>query len=119
MYSWSVKKHIEARVSGLTKYLEQVNAGKTGTIVQTIEDEFSHLQDEIYKTVTSLYATRENALKAKERFADNLANIAHQLKTPLTAALLSLQLMEKTATNTYTYWSKENIRQRQQSDSGS
>ncbi|MCA5959817.1 hypothetical protein LC724_03650 [Blautia sp. RD014234] len=90
------------RVSGLTKYLEQVNAGKTGTIVQTIEDEFSHLQDEIYKTVTSLYVTRENALKAKERFADNLANIAHQLKTPLTAALLSLQLMEKTAPNTYT-----------------
>ena len=98
----SAKKHIEARVSGLTKYLEQVNAGKTGTIVQTIEDEFSHLQDEIYKTVTSLYVTRENALKAKERFADNLANIAHQLKTPLTAALLSLQLMEKTAPNTYT-----------------
>nr|WP_298078168.1 HAMP domain-containing sensor histidine kinase [uncultured Blautia sp.] len=100
--SRSAKKHIEVRVSGLTKYLEQVNAGKTGTIVQTIEDEFSHLQDEIYKTVTSLYVTRENALKAKERFADNLANIAHQLKTPLTAALLSLQLMEKTAPNTYT-----------------
>lgn len=49
-----------------------------------------------------MYVTRENALKAKERFADNLANIAHQLKTPLTAALLSLQLMEKTAPNTYT-----------------
>lgn len=30
-----------------------------------------------------------------QNFADNLANIAHQLKTPVTAASLSLQLMAK------------------------
>lgn len=83
------------RIDGLTEYLEQVNSGSAQTILQTDEDRFSHLQDEIYKTVTSLYQTREAAIKAKQNFADNLANIAHQLKTPITAAFLSLQLMEQ------------------------
>ena len=40
-------------------------------------------------------------MRARKNFADNLANIAHQLKTPLTAALLSLQLMETKAPNPY------------------
>ena len=80
---------------------DRVNTGAAGTLLQTGEDEFSHLRDEIYKTVTNLYTTRELAVQAKENFADNLANIAHQLKTPLTAALLSLQLMEKSAPNDF------------------
>lgn len=40
-------------------------------------------------------------MQAKVNFADNLANIAHQLKTPITAAFLSLQLMKKTVPNVY------------------
>ena len=81
------------RIDGLTDYLEQVNRGAPGTLLQE-EDGFSCLRDEIYKTVTGLYAARDEAVRARKNFADNLANIAHQLKTPLTAALLSLQLME-------------------------
>ena len=89
------------RIAGLTAYLEQVNTGAGGTLVQTQEDEYSHLQDELYKTVTSLYQTRETAVAAKKHFAENLANIAHQLKTPITAAFLSLQLMEKESPGLY------------------
>lgn len=95
------------RIADLTEYLEQVNLGTGGTLIHTKEDEYSHLQDEIYKTVTTLYQTRETAVNAKKNFADNLANIAHQLKTPLTAAFLSLQLMEKEIPEVYT----EQIRQ--------
>ncbi len=98
---WYLKKRNRMRIGELTVYLEQVNVGAAGTVIQTKEDEFSHLQDEIYKTVTSLYQTREAAVQAKANFADNLANIAHQLKTPITAAFLSLQLMEKAAPNIY------------------
>ena len=45
---------------------------------------------------------RENAEKARENFRENLINIAHQIKTPLTAALLTLQIMEKKEPGRYT-----------------
>lgn len=89
------------RIADLTAYLEQVNTGADKTLIQTKEDAYSHLQDEIYKTVTMLYQTRETAVAAKTNFAENLANIAHQLKTPITAAFLSLQLMEKEIPEAY------------------
>lgn len=98
------------RIAELTDYLEQVNLGNGGTIIQTQEDDFSHLQDEIYKTVTMLYQTKEEAVAAKKRFAENLENIAHQLKTPITAASLSLQLMEKTAPNDYAEQLKKQLK---------
>lgn len=92
---WYLDKQKKRRIAELTHYLEQINTGAEGTVVQTKEDEFSPLQDEMYKTVTELYQTRDAAVNAKVNFANNLANIAHQLKTPVTAASLSLQLMEK------------------------
>ncbi|MDE6990711.1 MAG: HAMP domain-containing histidine kinase, partial [Lachnospiraceae bacterium] len=57
--------------------------------------EFSKLQDEIYKTVTNLYQTREDALTARNNFAENLSNIAHQLKTPITSISLSVQMAKE------------------------
>lgn len=98
---WYLNKRNRMRIAELTGYLERANVGTAGTVIQTKEDEFSHLQDEMYKTVTSLYQTREAAVQAKANFADNLANIAHQLKTPITAAFLSLQLMKNTTPNVY------------------
>ena len=94
----------------MTEYLEQVNIGAGGTLIQAKEDEYSHLQDEIYKTVTMLYQTRETAVAAKKNFAENLANIAHQLKTPITAAFLSLQLMEKEIPGTYAEQVKQQLK---------
>lgn len=94
-------RHDLARIAELTDYLEQVNTDGGGTILQRKEDEFAHLQDEMYKTVTTLYQTREAAVAAKENYADHLANIAHQLKTPITAALLSIQMLEKKAEDNY------------------
>ena len=83
------------RINALTDYLESVNTGTGGTLVQTVEDEFSKLQDEIYKTVTTLYQTRDDAVKAKENYAENLYNIAHQIKTPITFISLAAQMMQK------------------------
>lgn len=79
----------------LAAWLARVNAGETGVLVQRREDALSCLQDEVYKTVTALYQTRNAAVEARERFAANLANIAHQLKTPITAISLSAQLLEQ------------------------
>lgn len=79
------------RIQALTTYLERVNTGDAGVFLQKEEDEFSKLQDEIYKTVTQLYQTREEALRARNHFAQNLYNIAHQIKTPITSISLSVQ----------------------------
>lgn len=82
------------RIQELTDYLEQVNSGKPIILSTSGEDDFSKLEDEIYKTVTFLCQTKEAALQAKKNFADNLSNIAHQIKTPITAISLSLQMTD-------------------------
>ena len=87
------RKKEAARIKALTVYLENVNTGSPGLISETGEDDFSQLQDEIYKTVTMLYQTRDAALDARNKFAENLSNIAHQLKTPVTAISLTTQMM--------------------------
>lgn len=84
-----------AHIKVLTEYLEKVNTGSSGALLQTGEGDFSKLQDEIYKTVTELRQTRDTALKAKSNFAENLYNIAHQIKTPITSISLSLQMMQE------------------------
>ena len=91
---WYPDRQKQTRIAELTDYLEQINTGGAVAVLQAKEDEFSHLQDEMYKTVTELYRTREQAVAAKANYAENLANIAHQLKTPTTAAYLSLQMIE-------------------------
>ncbi len=90
---WHKKEII--RIKMLTEYLEKVDMGGGGVILQTGEDEFSKLQDEIYKTVIELYQTRDAALKAKNNFTENLYNIAHQIKTPITSISLSVQMMHE------------------------
>ena len=99
--AWLFRRRSQKRIADLTEYLEQINTGTGKTLMQMQEDDFSRLQDEIYKTVTALYQTREAAVSARKNFAENLANIAHQLKTPITAAFLSLQLMKKETVNEY------------------
>ncbi len=92
-------RRMRRRIEELTVYLENVNRRGTGAVPETREDAFSMLQDEIYKTVTALYQTRDEALRAKDHFAANLANIAHQLKTPVAAASVSLQLLREKGTS--------------------
>ena len=69
------------RIQVLTAYLEQANTGNAPVLSALGEDEISRLEDQIYKTVTYLYQTKEEAVRAKNEFARNLSNIAHQTKT--------------------------------------
>lgn len=84
------------RIKALTDYLEQTNAGNAPLLSVSGEDDFSRLEDAIYKTVTSLHQTKDAAIQAKNRFAENLSNIAHQIRTPITAISLSLQMAAPT-----------------------
>ncbi len=87
------------RIRALTEYLEQVNIGKAAVLSASGEDDFSRLEDEIYKTVTYLCQTKDAAVQAKNDFAENLSNIAHQIKTPITAISLSVQMMKQNIDN--------------------
>lgn len=99
---------LKQRIAGLADYLEKVTKpgashlllGEAG-MGEGREDLFSGLQDELYKTVTMLYQTREEALLAKKNYAENLSNIAHQLKTPITAISLSAQMIEEKTPSGY------------------
>lgn len=91
---WLCHQREASRIQSLTTYLEKINTGQSGVLFQIDENDVSKLQDEIYKTVTSLYQTRDAALSARDHFAKNLSNIAHQLKTPITSISLSAQMMK-------------------------
>lgn len=82
------------RIEELTEYLRAVNAGN-GAVLCREEDAFSHLEDEIYKTVTALQSTKESAVKNHRVLSERIADIAHQLKTPLTSMSLMTELLEE------------------------
>lgn len=92
---WYWHRKSGTRIQALTGYLERINTGSQGLVLESSDDEFSKLQDEIYKTVTELYQTREEALTARNNFAENLSNIAHQLKTPITSISLTVQMAKE------------------------
>lgn len=82
------------RMEGLTAYLEDVNQGRESVLARR-EDSFSILEDEIYKTVRELRRTKETACQERQNLSDNLADIAHQLKTPITSMSLMVQLIQE------------------------
>lgn len=86
------------RIRELTAYLRAVNSGTAGALCRS-EDEFSHLEDELYKTVMELRTTKEEAVRNHEVLAERIADIAHQLKTPLTSMSLMTELMEEYQTS--------------------
>lgn len=60
------------------------------------EGELAILQNEIAKMMLRIKEQNEALKKEKEYLADSLADIAHQLKTPLTSLQLLQTLLEKT-----------------------
>ena len=91
------EKRITKRIDELIEYIKLAQEDKASSLLINGEDEFSLLQDEIYKTITALYQTRKNALKDKEILKEHIANIAHQLKTPLTSIGMMCELIGETA----------------------
>lgn len=64
-------------------------------ISESAEGELSILQSEITKMTLRIREQNEALKREKEHLADSLADIAHQLRTPLTSANLILSLLEK------------------------
>ncbi len=92
---YSVRRRNSDRINDIADYLKQVNTGRESIVRKVGEDDFSHLEDELSKIVTELRQTREQALKGRQALAGNLADIAHQLKTPITSMSLMMQLLSE------------------------
>lgn len=63
-------------------------------IESTSEDELSILKSELYKTTIVLKEAALNSQNDKLRLKDALSDISHQLKTPLTSIMISLDNLE-------------------------
>lgn len=78
----------------LNRYLMGVLAGEEDlTISDQEEGELSILKTNIYKATTMLKYQKELLSKDKIRLADALADISHQLKTPLTSMMMMNDLL--------------------------
>lgn len=87
-------RKLSQRIEELTDYLLAVNRGEAAALSRA-EDCFSHLEDAIYKTVMELNGTKEAAVRDHEVLSGRIADIAHQLKTPLTSMSLMTELLEE------------------------
>ncbi|WP_427107947.1 sensor histidine kinase [Lysinibacillus xylanilyticus] len=88
----------KARYKSITQISEQINLVLHNTdhlfISNSDEGELSILQNEITKMTLRIREQNEALKKEKIYLADSLADIAHQLRTPLTSANLILSLLK-------------------------
>lgn len=73
----------------LTQYIQRINNKDYDLEIDANSlDEMSQLKNEIYKTTVMLKEQSCDSLKDKEKLKDSLSDISHQLKTPLTSAMV-------------------------------
>lgn len=95
------KKDLEGSIKSLEDDLTRINKGDY--LLKLDYDEFSSLRDEIYKIVVSLQSLEEESRKDRLNLKNDLSNIAHQLKTPLTSIGFMVDLIDEDPENSKTY----------------
>ncbi len=74
------------KIARLESYMEAVDRGTQGfETTENEDDELSRLRNEIFRLVVLLREQAGRALAQRHALADSVANISHQLKTPLTS----------------------------------
>ena len=58
------------------------------------QDDFSILEDKIYKLFIEIVEAKETSRKNSEKQIEHLEDIAHQIKTPITSMLFSIENLE-------------------------
>ena len=87
-------KKRKQEINDLIEYLENINKGNYDIDLNKYnESEFSKLRNTIYKTTVLLKEYNEYLSKDRVILKDNIADISHQLKTPLTASSLMIETL--------------------------
>ncbi len=84
------------KINELNNYLSLVCRGDyTLNVSENTEGELSILKNNLYKVVSLLKNSNENLINDKIYLADSLADISHQLKTPLTSVMVITDLLKQ------------------------
>lgn len=90
-----VTKKRYKKIADLNNYLSLVCAGNyLIDIKDNTEGELSILKNNLYKVIVLLRSKNELLEKDKIYLADSLADISHQLKTPLTSLMVMVDLLK-------------------------
>lgn len=82
------------QIRKLSDYLRRICAGEHSLDVRdNVEGELSILKNEIYKVTLMLSEYNNQLQREKLRLSEHMADISHQLKTPLTSLLVMVELL--------------------------
>lgn len=91
---YCVYRWLKHRLNHLQGYLMEIAKGNYTLNIEGMgEGEFSVFEDQIYKTTLALKESKEEQEKEKLNLAKNIADISHQLKTPLTSMSIMTDLL--------------------------
>jgi len=83
-------------IEKLSGYLRNISNGNYSMDIRDNEEgELSILKNEIYKVTLMLSKQGEFLKKDKEKLADAISDISHQLKTPLTSMMVMIDLLSE------------------------
>lgn len=83
-------------IEELSGYLRNISNGNYSMDIRDNEEgELSILKNEIYKVTLMLSKQGEFLKKDKEKLADAISDISHQLKTPLTSMMVMIDLLSE------------------------
>ncbi len=86
--------HRYRQIRRLSEYLRRISTGEHDLDIRdNTEGELSILKSEIYKVTLMLSEYNQRLLHEKLLLSDQMADISHQLKTPLTSMLMMLDLL--------------------------
>ena len=79
----------QAHILKICNYMEELVRGNYGLDIQdNSDDELSGLKNEVYKLTVFFREQAERASANRRALADSVADISHQLKTPLTSVIV-------------------------------
>lgn len=92
-----LKKRQKKRIEELEELIDRL--GEKNYSIPMVQDDFSILEDKIYKIFIELVEARELVEKNSKKQTQNLEDIAHQIKTPITSMVFDLETIDKTEDN--------------------
>ena len=92
-----LKKRQKKRIEELEELIDRLE--EKNYSIPMVQDDFSILEDKIYKIFVELVEARESLEINSKKQRQNLEDIAHQIKTPITSMVFDLETIDKNEEN--------------------